>query len=488
MRHPLRTRYAGGLALSFSILLTGCWKVGPDYEKPKVDVPSDWRFATRETKNVTNMEWWRLMGDPVLNRLIDHAVTHNLDVQIAIATVEQFMGVYGSTRANLFPQIYGSALYERRLISGAESGAVNDLPFQDRNHAVLGGELSWELDIWGQLRRAKEAANADFMAKSAARDAVILTVASLTAQTYVNLRALDYTLEITRGIIGTLQQEKHIAEVRLAVGHSSRLELTQVESELERRLALVELFEQQVAETEHAISLLLGQNPGPIPRGLSLTDLKTPGVPEGLPSDLLRRRPDVQQAEEALIAATARIGVAKGEYFPKLVLTSMGGQAAQSLDQMFMPGANFWSAGMQLVGPIITAGKIAGRVQAAEAIQQAALADYRRVIISSFKDFEDALVSLQKSARRQDKQQARVDAVRDYLRLSKLQFDEGYAPYLVVLDALRQLYDAEIDLISATNDKYVSSVRLYKAMGGGWLDEIQREGEVPPPREATFFP
>lgn len=476
-----------GLA-SLGLGLNGCWKVGPDYEKPEVTTPKNWRFATQDVRDVTNIEWWRLMNDPVLNQLMDEAVLNNLDLKIAVANVEQFMGLYGSTRANLFPQIYGEALYERRLISGAESGTVNDLPFQDRSHAVLGGQMYWELDVWGQLRRAKEAANAELFAQVAARDAVVLTVAALLAQTYVNLRAFDLALAATHGIIGTLTEETRIARTRLDIGYSSEIEYTQSLSELERRKALVPLFEQQIAETEHAIRLLLGKNPGPVPRGTTLNDMQPPVAPAGLPSELLRRRPDIQQAEQNLVAATARIGVARGEYFPKVTLTAMGGQAAQNLDQMFMPGATFWSAGVQLIGPIITAGKIAGQVQAAEALQRAALASYQRAIITAFREFEDALVASRKSRERQSAQERRVAEVRNYLRLSHLQFDEGYTPYIVVLDALRQLYDAEIDLINARNDTFVAAIKLYRAMGGGWVMGAQRKAETPRPREASLFP
>ena len=474
--------------LMVALTLSGCWKVGPDFEQPQVATPKNWRFASSAVRETTNLEWWRLLGDPVLNRLIDDAVMNNLDLKIAVANVEQFMGRYGSTRADLFPQIFGTALYERRLISGAESGTVNDLPFTDRDHAVLGGQLTWELDVWGQLRRAKEAASADLFSQVAARDAVVLTVASLVAQTYVNLRALDITREATAGIIDTLKEENRIAQTRLDMGYSSEIELTQARTELERRKALLPAFEQQIAETEHALSLLLGKNPGPIPRGRTLNELSIPATPAGLPSDLLRRRPDIQLAEQALAAATARIGVAQGEYFPKVVLTSMGGQAAQSLDQMFMPGANFWSVGLQLVGPIITAGKIAGQVQAAEAVQRAALANYQRAILTAFRDFEDALIAGKKALERRTYQAQRVAAVKNYVRLSRLQFDEGYTPYLVVLDSLRQLYDAEIDLIKASNDAFVAAIQAYRAMGGGWIIGAQSKAATPQPRDASIFP
>ena len=487
LKHSRRPSY-GIAGCCLALLLTGCWKVGPDYSPPEVVTPKNWRFAAKEVREVSNIEWWRQLGDPVLNKLIDEVVRNNLDLKIAVANVEQFMGRYGATRANLFPQIFGSGLYERRLISGAESGTVNDLPFEDRDHTVLAGQMNWELDIWGQLRRAREAANSDLFAQVAARDAVVLTVASLVAQSYVNLRALDISLAATRGIVDTLTEETRIAQTRLDIGYSPALEHIQSLSELERRKALVPEFEQRIAETEHGISLLLGKNPGPIPRGISLEELQVPPVPAGLPSALLRRRPDIQQAEQNLMAANARIGVARGEYFPKVVLTAMGGQAAQNIDQLFMPGATFWSVGMQLIGPIITAGKIAGQVQAAEAVQRAAVVAYQRAIISAFREFEDALIAGQKALERQTAQERRVAAVKQYVHLSRLQFDEGYTPYIVVLDSLRQLYDAEIELIKARNDTLAAAIQLYRAMGGGWVIGAQRKAETPQPRPASIFP
>ena len=485
---PLSGAWRWIVVLNLTILLSGCWKVGPDFNKPVVPTPKNWRFAQNDVRNVTNIEWWRQLNDPVLIRLINEAVINNLDLKIAVANVEQFMGRFGSTRANLFPQIFGNALYERRLVSGAESGNVNDLPFPDRNHAVLGGTMSWELDVGGQLRRAKEAAQADLFAQASARDAVVLTVVALVVQTYVYMRAQDANLSVTRGIVETLQEENRIALSRLEMGYSSEIEFTQSRSELERRRALIPFFEQQIAQSEHALSLLMGKNPGSVPRGKSLNELSLPPVPSGLPSDLLRRRPDIHQAEQNLAAATARIGVAEGEYFPKVMLTSMGGQAAQNLDQMFMPGANFWSVGLQLVGPLITAGKIAGQVQAAEAIQRAALATYQRATLQGFREFEDALVASEKSRSRHDIQENRVKSVKNYVRLSRLQFDEGYTPYLVVLDSLRQLYDAEIDLIQARSDSLTAGIQLYRAMGGGWVMGLQRKFATPQPREASLFP
>jgi multidrug efflux system outer membrane protein len=338
------------------------------------------------------------------------------------------------------------------------------------------------------LRRAKEAANADVLAQEAARDAVVLTLVSSVAQTYINLRALDYSLEITRQTVKGLVEENRIAKARFNAGYSSEIEVSQSDSELERRRALIPTYEQQIAQVEHALSLLLGKPPSAIERGLTLDNLSPPSVPAGLPSDLLLRRPDIQQAEQKLISANARIGVARGEYFPKVQLSGDIGQASIELAQMFAPGANFWTIGTRVLGPIFTAGKVAGQVQTAEAAKQAALASYQKAILSAFKEFDDGLIAQTKSNERQGNQSKRVAALQNYLRLSRIRYDEGYTSYLEVLDALRQYYEGQIELVQARNDTFIALIQLYRAMGGGWIMTAEQKNQLPEPKPAVLFP
>ena len=357
----------GGLLLSLAFSLAGCWKVGPDYVKPQVDTPKQWRFADKAARDTTNLKWWKLLGDPMLDKLVNRAILGNLDLKIAVARVDEFMGLYGTTRSNLFPQVSGFAEYHRQVLP----------VLGERNVTRLGGQLSWELDVWGALRRANEAAFADLLGQEAFQRAVILTLASDVAQTYIQLRTLDKNLEITRRMVGTLEEQLSIETIRFKEGFGSELEVSQVQSEYERRQALIPVAEQAIAQTEHALKVLLGQNPGPIPRGKSLDELKLPAVPAGLPSDLLVRRPDIRIAEQTLIAANARIGVARGLYFPKVLITGDLGQLASQTGELFTPGRNFWSIGSNILGPIFTAGKIAGQVQATEAVQRQAVANYQ---------------------------------------------------------------------------------------------------------------
>ncbi|MGR8979686.1 MAG: efflux transporter outer membrane subunit [Gammaproteobacteria bacterium] len=465
-------------------LISGCFMVGPDYQKPSVEMPENWRFAESDARDTSNLKWWEQFGDPMLNRLMEQGMRRNLDLKIAVANVEQFMGLYGATRADLFPQIFGSAEYRRQKPSA--SGERSNLSESDL--ASLGAAMQWELDVWGELRRAKEAAQADLLAQEAVKRAIVLTLASSIAQTYVQLRTLDKDLEITRSVVETLGEDLQIRKERFQQGYTSELEVSQAESEYQRRSALIPFYRQSIAQTEHALSILLGNNPGAIERGRRLDELNIPAVPAGLPSELLARRPDIEQAEQELKAANARIGVARAQYFPKISLTGDVGQVSAQIGTLFTPGANFWSVGSALLTPIFTAGKIAGQVQAAESVQKAALANYRRAVINAFREFEDALVSSIRTKEQTEKQAYRVSAVENSFSLSRVQYDEGFTDYLTVLDAVRGLYDAQIDLVQAQSDNLTAAIGLYRAMGGGWIVQTEKSAQPSKAVEVSIFP
>lgn len=461
------------LAVSLAALVSGCM-VGPDYKKPEINTPTQWRNNASNTQNTTNSQWWKQLGDPVLNRFIDQAIQGNYDLKIAIARVNQYMGLYGATRSNLFPQFSGSY--------NAQTGS----PSADQ--VSLSGGMNWQIDIWGELRRANEAALAELLAQEATQQGVMLTLVSEVAKTYVKLRELDKQLEITKETVASLKEGLDINTLRFQEGYTSDLEVQQNDSEYQRRSAQIPLYEQQVALTENDLAVLLGSNPRAIERGLSIDKLKLPAVPAGLPSDLLVRRPDIARAEQQLIAANAQIGVARAQYFPNIRLTGNVGQISTQVAALFTPGANFWTIGSAVVTPIFTAGKIAGEVRAAEAVQQAALANYKKTIITGFSEFENALISLIKTQQQEDKQTHRVAANRNYYHLSKVRYEEGYVPYLVTLDAIRQLFDAQVELTSARADTFKSAINLYLAMGGGWIVEQEKAANVPKHKPATYFP
>lgn len=461
------------LAVSLAALVSGCM-VGPDYKKPEINTPTQWRNNASNTQNTTNSQWWKQLGDPVLNRFIDQAIQGNYDLKIAIARVNQYMGLYGATRSNLFPQFSGSY--------NAQTGS----PSADQ--VSLSGGMNWQIDIWGELRRANEAALAELLAQEATQQGVMLTLVSEVAKTYVKLRELDKQLEITKETVASLKEGLDINTLRFQEGYTSDLEVQQNDSEYQRRSAQIPLYEQQVALTENDLAVLLGSNPRAIERGLSIDKLKLPAVPAGLPSDLLVRRPDIARAEQQLIAANAQIGVARAQYFPNIRLTGNVGQISTQVAGLFTPGANFWTIGSAVVTPIFTAGKIAGEVRAAEAVQQAALANYKKTIITGFSEFENALISLIKTQQQEDRQTHRVAANRNYYHLSKVRYEEGYVPYLVTLDAIRQLFDAQVELTSARADTFKSAINLYLAMGGGWIVEQEKAANVPKHKPATYFP
>lgn len=485
-----------GRLLSFSagfslcLLLAGCFKIGPDYQQPHIDPPKQWRFADQNARETTNLKWWEQLGDPVLNALVERGIKNNLDLKAAVARVDQFMGLYGSTRSALFPQIQGFGDFQHRrgtenLIALPDGLSPDRTP---KNWARLGVDMNWELDVWGALRRANEAAFADMLNQEFVQRGVILTVASDIAQAYIQLRVQDRNLEITKQVVATLEDQLRIEQARFREGYTSELEVSQVQSEYQRRQALIPVAEESIAQTEHAIKVLLGENPGPVNRGLALDELRLPVAPAGLPSDLLARRPDIQAAEQMLISANARIGVARGQYFPQISLTGGVGQFTSASANLFTPGSNFWYIGTKVLGPIFTAGRIAGQVQASEAQQREMLANYQKAIVSAFREFEDALVASQKTKEQRDKQALRVSAVDNYYRLSKLRYDEGLVDYITVLDSLRQLYEAQIDLLQAESSTFTASVQLYRSMGGGWIMEAEEKAELPKPTEPSVFP
>lgn len=464
------------------MLVSGCWKVGPDYKRPEIDTPKQWRNTeTNVLRNAVNTKWWQQLNDPVLNGLVDQAIQGNYNLKIAIANVEQYMGLYGSTRSNLFPQITGAFKYTTPYPRASPVHIPGNL-------AGLSGAMNWQLDIWGALRRANEAAFAELLAQEAIQRAVMLTLVSQVVQTYINLRELDRQLEITKETVATLKEGVRINTIRFKEGYTSELEVEQAESEYQKRSAQIPVYEQNIAIAENALNVLLGRNPGVIKRGRTLAELTVPALPEGLPSGLLTRRPDIQQAEQALIAANAQIGVARAQYFPNISLTGNVGQISSQLAGLFSPGANFVNIGTQLLTPVFTAGKIAGQVQAAEAAQKAALANYKNVIITAFSEFENALVSSIKTKVQTEKTSKQVDANRRYYKLSAVRYQEGYTDYLTELDAIRNLLDSRVQLVTARAAIFTATIDLYLAMGGGWMVEEEKSANLPKPKSAKYFP
>ena len=458
------------LILLAAFSLFGCM-MGPNYQRPSVDTPQTWRFEEKEAKDLANTAWWEQFNDPVLNDLIQTALRENKDIKIAAARVEEFIGRYGFTRAALFPQIGAGGGYGRQRISELTGPS----PLEDTggnptfNSSQLFLNAAWEIDLWGKLRRSTEAARAELLSTEEARRTVILTLVSSVATTYIDLRDLDKQLEIAKQTVKSREDSYELFQKRFQGGVISELELSQVKSEYEQALSTVPQFEKNIAQVENFLSTLLGRNPGQIARGKTVDQLTLPAVPAGLPSDILVNRPDIRQAEQNLIAANANIGVAKSLYFPTISLTGLFGGASNDLDDLFKGPAKTWSWAVPATMPIFTAGAIAGQVRAAEAIQQQALLSYQQSIQIAFREVDDALIDQKKSREQIVAQGRQVESLRNYARIARLRYDNGYTSYIEVLDAERSLFNAELEYTRTQGVLFLSLVNLYKSMGGGWV-------------------
>ena len=445
-------------ALLACCLASGC-TVGPDYERPEIDAPEKYRFAVVEANDLANTEWWKQFHDSTLDELISIALSDNFDVRIAAARVDEFYGGLGLTRSGKFPQI------------GAEAtvGTGRTPPDSAADAVRVDAFASWEIDLFGRLRRLTEASRADLLASEEGRRFAVLTLVSTVASTYINLLAVDAQLDIARRTLVSRAEALRIFEARYKRGASSEFELSQSRSEYAVTKATIPPLEQTQAQIENALALLLGRNPGPIARSKKIEAVGLPIVPAGLPSEILERRPDIKQAELNLIAANARIGAAKALYYPSISLTGLFGSVSNSFDTLFSSATELYSYGAAVAGPIFTGGAISGQVNVAEARQQQFLLAYQRAIRTAFSDVENALIATQKSREALAAQEERVEAMRDYARLANLRYDNGYSGYLEVLDAERGLFSAELDYTQAKGDTYLALVDLYKSMGGGWV-------------------
>ncbi|MGW8311527.1 MAG: efflux transporter outer membrane subunit [Thiogranum sp.] len=454
----------------------GC-TVGPDYVRPEVDSPEQWRVDHAAAADAANMRWWEQFNDPVLNSLIDTALRENKDVRIAAARVEEFAARVDIARSGFYPQIGYNAQASRNR--GSREAFMGIPAGSDRDYNDYSATLSagWEVDLWGRIRRSTEAARANLLAQEENRRAVILSLVSTVASTYVQLRQLDQQLVISRETLETRAQNLDLFTLKFEGGVISDLELAQVKVEYEQAAASIPPLERQIAFTENALSVLLGHNPGSIPRGKTINALVAPPVPAGTPSSLLARRPDVRAAEQSLVAANARIGVVRAQYFPTISLTGLFGYVSEELDNLLKNAANVWSFGGNALGPIFTGGAVTAQVRASEAVQRQALVGYLQTVQGAFQDVDNALVSVQKTREQLAAEGRRVKALNDYARLALVRYNEGYSSYIDVLDAQRSLFDAQLQYAAVQGDVYASLVGTYKAMGGGWVVEAQRTAD-----------
>ncbi|WP_300320607.1 efflux transporter outer membrane subunit [Accumulibacter sp.] len=475
MRKPLT-------AVLLAVLAGGCM-VGPDYVRPQVDTPPAWRLNEQDANDLANTAWWKQFDDPVLDDLVSTALHQNHDLLIATARIEEFAGRYGIVRAELFPQV--GAGYEASRQRNTLPGANNPATY-NAYQAVIAA--SWEIDLWGRIRRLNEAAKAQLLASEDARRAIVLSLVGRVAGAYVNLRDLDRQLEIARATAKSRGESYDVFKDRYMGGVISILELSQNKSQYDEALASIPPIEKAIAQQENGLSVLLGRNPGPIARGKNIDQLTLPTIPAGLPSDLLERRPDIQLAEQNLIAANALIGAAKAAYFPTISLTGLFGYASNGLSNLFDSQSKVWQYAAPISMPIFTAGAIAGQVQEAEAAQQQALFAYQRTIQEAFREVNDALVNQERTREQLRAQKQQVQALEQYSATARLRYDNGYTSYIEVLDSERSLFNVQLQYAQTQQVQFQAMINLYLAMGGGWVNEAAEMSSAKPDKNAMRDP
>jgi NodT family efflux transporter outer membrane factor (OMF) lipoprotein len=463
------------LLTSFAVLLMGC-TVGPNYRRPAVAIPSDFRASAplppAQAASLADLKWFEVFKDKELQGLIRTALEKNYDLRDAVARIDVARAGLGITRSGQFPNVGAAGNIEINRLSrdGATALSPAVLPTQNRNFGTVTlALLSFEVDIWGRLRRATEAARATLLGAEENRKGVVTTLVGDVATAYLTLRELDDVLDISGRTLRTREESLELTRSRQQGGVATLLDLRQAEQLVDTAAQVIPAIEQAIGQTENQIRLLLGESPGQVPRGRSLVDQGlAPEVPAGLPSELLQRRPDIRAAEQDLVAANAEIGVAKAAYFPQLSLSGfLGGQSTQ-LASLFSGPHGVWNLTPQLTQPIFTAGRIKSNVKLAEAERTRALVQYERVIQTAFTEVSNSLIAHQKVRESREKQEALVGTLRDRLRLAYVRYRGGVDTQLNALDADRDLFQAELVLAQIRLEESLTVVQLYKSLGGGW--------------------
>jgi len=454
-------------AILSSGLLIGC-AVGPKYHRPGVQAPTVFRDIATESQQAqaasyADLPWWQVFQDAKLQELIRQALKQNYDLRLATERINAARAQVAVTRSSLFPQASGNANF---------NGGKENVIQSKYNFLTLFGDAAFQLDLFGRLRRATEAARAQLLATEDARQTVILTLVSDIASDYFTLLQLDLQLQITRETVNTQTDSVKLTKLRLDRGVATKLDVLQAQQVLDTANAQIPDLEREIAQEENAISILLGDYPHDVARGLSLVEQSLPPeVPPGLPSSIIERRPDIREAEQILIASNAEIGVAKAQFFPQVALTGSGGGSfgrSSAFSSLMTTQLGIWSYGAQINQPIFTGGALRGNLRLAKSENEQALIAYRQAIQRAFGDVSDALIGYEMLHQVRLRQQDTVSDLEETVRISTLRYKGGTTTYLEVLDGQRSLYSAELTLASARADEYRSLVQLYKALGGGW--------------------
>jgi len=461
------------ITLFAALTLSSC-AVGPNYKRPVVQTPTEFRGADApagaNSESLADLEWFDLFEDEVLKQLVITALEQNFDLRIAAERVLQARAQLGITRSDQFPAVDAGADFVANR--GSSAGSIIFIPRGtnlDVSYTQVGFSLGWELDLWGRLRRLTESARAQYLATEEARHGVVTTLISDVTGTYFALRELDLELEIARKTRTIAEDGLRLTQLRRDQGAATGLDVRQAEQFLYTATAQIASTERAVGQTENALSLLLGRSPGDIPRGKALEDFKAPPeVPAGLPSALLERRPDIREAERMLVSANALIGAARAQYFPRISLTGFLGGQSRALTDLFTGPARLWNFAPGVTVPIFNAGRIRSNVRFTEAQKREAVLRYEKSIQNAFREVSDALIGYRKTVEQREQQELLVTALRETQRLSNLRYRGGLDSYLQVLDADRNLFQGDLTLARLRQQELDTIVQLYRALGGGW--------------------
>lgn len=484
--NPMPTRRLLHICLP-ACLLAAC-TVGPDYRRPAVELPKQWMADRAEPsasaaaasgafkmggKELLDTTWWSGFGDPELDALVTSALEGNKDLRIAAYRIEQFDAYLQVSQSAGLPQAGYNASRTRDSLSQNRQVPLQVGAKPVDNSYIVEGRASWDLDLWGRVRRSNESALAELVASEENRRALALSLVAEVASGYVRLLGLDHELQLFAQTLASRRETLRLLEAKLAGGGTSVLPVTKALADLQQTQAELPLKEAEIAALENALSSLVGRDPEPIRRGKTAATLTLPAVPAGLPADLLAQRPDVRKAEQDLVAANARIGVAKAQYLPDIALTGSSGFASADLSNLLKLSSNIGSFGVTLLGPIYTSGRIAGQVREAEAVQKQMATTFLRSVQTALREVEDALVSYRKATETSAVRSLQVKALQDHRDMALKRHEGGYTGYLEVLDADRSLYAGQLQQGQARREQQVSVIAAYKAMGGGWaLPEV----------------
>ncbi len=450
-------------ALVAALALQAC-AVGPNYRRPDTPLPESYRSdPAPQPESLADLAWWEVFQDDVLQGLIAEALRNNYDLETAVSRVEQARGVLVSTRSAIFPQgsYQGDASRGRSFFGFTGNETFN----------VFAGtfNLAWEIDLWGRIRRATEAARAQLLATEDFRRGVVITLVSEVAQAYLQLRELDVELEIAHRATDTFEETLDLFTRQFEGGVGTKLAVARGAAALAQAAAGIPDTERAIATTENAISILLGWPPTAIPRGSTLTEQRLPPQPPpGLPSQLLARRPDVRQAEQVIRAANAEVGVAVADFFPRLGLTALYGGQSTELEMVVKGPGNVWQIAASVAGPLFQGGRLIGNYKSARANWEASKAQYEQTVLTSLREVSDALIDSEKLLGVREERAKAVTALQEASQLATIRFTGGLATYFEVLEAQQQLFPAEQDLARTERDQLLAVVQLYRALGGGW--------------------